>query len=150
MRLLCKIGLHRPAPDPVWNAGHCFARCNGCGCDLVRRAGGRWTVPRGYRVVWKSQAEAAMDILLARPGPQAPGGRSRRAVDLPIQEVLRQLREPDIMREDPRNGAWDSEIALPVGQARARVDDGDFMKPRLDDVAEPAAEPIQHITPRQA
>ncbi|HEY0043733.1 MAG TPA: hypothetical protein VGB62_04205 [Allosphingosinicella sp.] len=154
MRLLCRIGLHRPAPDSVWNAGHCFARCRGCGRDLVRRAGGRWAVPRGYRVVWKSQAEVALDILLARPDPEAGRGRRRRAVDLPIQDVLRQLRTPDIMKEDHGQGAWDAEISLPVGNARARVDNGDFMRARRTDVAapvnEPPAEPMPRIRPRQA
>ena len=154
MRLLCKIGLHRPAPDAVWNAGHCFARCRGCGRDLVRRAGGRWGVPRGYRVVWKSQAEVALDILLARPDPEAGRGRRRRAVDLPIQEVLRQLRTPDIMKEDHGRAAWDAEISLPVDTARARVDNGDFMRVTRKDVAAPKSDPqrvpIRRIEPRQA
>ena len=53
MSLLCRLGFHRPGPDPVWNRGFWFSRCRGCGTDLVRTAGGRWRVPKGRKVVWR-------------------------------------------------------------------------------------------------
>lgn len=51
--LLCRLNLHRPAGESVWNRGYHFSRCGGCGVDLVRTAAGKWHVPRGRKVVWK-------------------------------------------------------------------------------------------------
>ncbi len=60
MSLLCLVGRHRPRPHVVRNQGFTFGRCSGCERDLVRSMG-RWqTVPRGFRIVWRSAgAEAA-------------------------------------------------------------------------------------------
>jgi hypothetical protein len=51
--LLCRFGLHRPAPDEVWNRGYYFTRCLRCEADLVRTPSGKWHVPKGQKVVWK-------------------------------------------------------------------------------------------------
>ena len=56
MRLLCHLGFHRPEPDPVWNRGFWFSRCERCGSDLVRTAAGKWHVPKGRKVVWKERS----------------------------------------------------------------------------------------------
>ena len=53
MRLMCRLGLHRPAGGEVWNRGFWFTRCERCDADLVRTAGGRWHVPEGRKIVWK-------------------------------------------------------------------------------------------------
>jgi hypothetical protein len=55
LRLLCQFGLHSPEPDPVWNRGFWFSRCERCGADLVRTAAGKWHVPKGRKVVWKDR-----------------------------------------------------------------------------------------------
>ncbi|MDT9598180.1 hypothetical protein [Sphingosinicella rhizophila] len=57
MRLFCAIGWHKANPYDRWNSGYYFTRCQACGQDLVRRVAGRWHVPKGYRVVWKSKYE---------------------------------------------------------------------------------------------
>ena len=59
MSLLCALGRHRPAGVPRWNDGFYFAKCERCGCDLVRTAFERWHVPRGYRVVWSDRPPAS-------------------------------------------------------------------------------------------
>lgn len=54
MSLLCRIGIHAPAPEEIWNDGLYFGHCSRCSCQLIREAGGPWRpVPPGYRVVWK-------------------------------------------------------------------------------------------------
>ena len=55
MALLCSLGFHRPDPDEVWNKGWYFTRCERCGSDLVRTGSGKWHVPKGRKVVWKSK-----------------------------------------------------------------------------------------------
>jgi hypothetical protein len=69
MDLLCRIGRHRRAgTPPVWNNGYWFSNCTRCGCELVRRGGGRWHVPRkGYRVVWKTRPASTK---AAKPAPE--------------------------------------------------------------------------------
>lgn len=52
-RALCKLGLHVPAEDAVWNRGFFFGACRHCGTDLVRTAAGKWHVPKGRKIVWK-------------------------------------------------------------------------------------------------
>lgn len=54
MSLLCRIGIHAPAPGEIWNDGLYFGHCERCSCHLIRNADGPWTsVPAGYRVVWR-------------------------------------------------------------------------------------------------
>lgn len=126
MSLLCQIGLHKPGTAVAANGGCSFAACRRCGRDLVRTGSGRWHVPRGYRVVWKTRAEAAVDVLLTQP---ASGQAKRpRAGELPIQEVLRQLYAGDFMKEESAGGAWDADIRVGVENARGRVQIDDFMK----------------------
>jgi hypothetical protein len=135
VKLLCRLGLHKPAGAPVWNAGYLFSPCRRCGVQLVRPAGGRWQRPRGHRVVWKSKAEAASHILLSDGSPNA----SRPSPDeLPIQEVLRLLNDFDFMEQQGRATGWDQGIKVASEEALARLDRSDFMAPSAGNV--PAAE----------
>ena len=52
---MCRLGLHRPAAGEVWNRGYWFTRCERCDADLVRTAAGRWHVPAGKKIVWKTK-----------------------------------------------------------------------------------------------
>ncbi len=131
MSLLCQIGFHKPGAAVVANGGCSFAACRRCGRDLVRTASGRWHVPRGYRVVWKTRAEAAVDVLLTQPS--SGQARRPRAGELPIQEVLRQLYANDFMKEEG-DGAWDADIRVGVENARGRVQIDDFMKGNTSDL----------------
>jgi len=70
MKLSCLIGRHSPQPSAVKNQGFTFGRCAGCERDLVRSMG-RWqTVPKGFRVVWRS-ADAAAQVPGTAPAPVA-------------------------------------------------------------------------------
>ena len=54
MKLFCLVAGHKAVPSNIWNDGHFFSRCTRCDCELIGR-GGIWrSVPRGYRVVWRS------------------------------------------------------------------------------------------------
>jgi hypothetical protein len=55
MGILCRLGQHRAAPQVRSNGGASFGRCAGCGCDLILSASGWRPVPRGYRLVWRSE-----------------------------------------------------------------------------------------------
>jgi hypothetical protein len=55
MGILCRLGQHQAAPRVRSNGGASFSRCSGCGCDLVLTAAGWRPVPRGYRLVWRSE-----------------------------------------------------------------------------------------------
>jgi hypothetical protein len=55
MPLMCRLGLHRPAEGEVWNRGYWFTTCERCKRDLVRTAAGRWHVPAGRQIVWKTK-----------------------------------------------------------------------------------------------
>jgi hypothetical protein len=72
MDLLCRAGRHsKPTDEPVWNNGYWFSSCRRCGCDLVRRGGGRWRVPpKGYQVVWKPRLRGQINwngLIAVRP-----------------------------------------------------------------------------------
>jgi hypothetical protein len=73
MSILCRVGQHRAAPPVRCNSGASFGRCRDCGCDLILSASGWRPVPRGYRVVWRSEPpERAADpsqLRLALPEP---------------------------------------------------------------------------------
>jgi hypothetical protein len=59
MSLNCFVGIHSPLPAAAANQGVQFSSCRRCGRDMVR-IGKSWRrVPKGFRVVWKSRAEAA-------------------------------------------------------------------------------------------
>lgn len=53
MSLRCRLGMHAPAREPLWNCGFYFARCARCDQDIVRASGERWHVPRRAVVVWR-------------------------------------------------------------------------------------------------
>jgi hypothetical protein len=82
MSILCRVGQHRAAPPVRFNGGASFGRCRDCGCDLILSASGWRPVPRGYRVVWRSEPpERGVDpsqLRLALPEPAAPVTDSRR------------------------------------------------------------------------
>ncbi|HYG46300.1 MAG TPA: hypothetical protein VD846_00015 [Allosphingosinicella sp.] len=73
MGILCRLGHHQPAPSVRANGGASFGRCRGCGRDLILAASGWRPVPRGYRIVWRSEPpERAADpaqLPLALPEP---------------------------------------------------------------------------------
>jgi hypothetical protein len=133
MKIFCRAGLHKPRAGSRLNAGYRFSTCERCGRDLVRSATGRWRAPRGYRVVWRTRAEAASQILLGTsPGSTGKAGGSRS--DLPIQEVLRLLQNYDFVDQrepDPPPGTL---IAVRTEEAISRFDAGDFMSPQTTDV----------------
>jgi hypothetical protein len=64
------------------NGGASFALCRGCGCGLILSASGWRPVPRGYRLVWRSEPpERAADpaqLDLALPEPAGPPAGVRR------------------------------------------------------------------------
>lgn len=138
MNLLCRFGFHRAAGAPIWNAGYLFSPCRRCGAELVRPAGGRWQLPRGHRVVWKSKAEAATHILLGNGSAPLRTDRPSPA-ELPIQEVLRLLNDYDFMAQSSRPTGWDAGISVASEEAIARLDRSDFMAPATGDVPAPEA-----------
>ena len=108
MGILCRLGQHQAAAQVRSNKGASFGRCRGCGCDLILAASGWRPVPRGYRIVWRSEppARAAdpaqLDLDLpgaglpldrgpedrpsgraAAPAARAPAGPVPRSVRLP-------------------------------------------------------------------
>lgn len=131
MNILCRTGFHRPSAGSRANAGYRFSTCERCGRDLVQTAAGRWRVPRGYRVVWKTRAEAASQILLgATPGSPDKSARS----ELPIQEVLRLLQDYDFVDRPEPESSPAPLIAVRTEDAISRFDTGDFMIPQPTDV----------------
>lgn len=86
--LLCRLGRHEPGGLAHWNDGYYFARCRRCGHDVVRTAYGRWTIPRGFRVIWGPHPprDAPAARLFPVDGPPAPVGDR---VEFPIAEPVR-------------------------------------------------------------
>lgn len=82
MGILCRFGQHQAAPRVRANGGASFALCRGCGCGLILSASGWRPVPRGYRVVWRSERpERAADpaqLALDLPEPAGPPSGVRR------------------------------------------------------------------------
>jgi hypothetical protein len=65
--LLCTLGRHKAQWPALGTFDRQFSRCARCGCDLVRRRGGAWHRPRGFRIVWPTG-----DAALPRPAePEA-------------------------------------------------------------------------------
>jgi hypothetical protein len=91
-RIACAFGRHRPAGRQILNNDIWVARCRGCRRDIVREEGGRWRIPRGFRVVWKTIAQAQADswtaVVAAR---QARSAAAPATPELPIQGVLDNL-----------------------------------------------------------
>ncbi len=82
MGILCRLGQHRAAPQVRSNAGASFGRCRDCGCDLILATSGWRPVPRGYRIVWRSEppdrAADPAQLRLALPEPAwPPAGAAR-------------------------------------------------------------------------
>jgi hypothetical protein len=144
MKFLCRLGLHAPGADVVSNAGYSFTHCRWCSRDLVRAAGAGWQVPRGHKVVWKTDAEAARDVLLHHRRLRAQQGAAN--PDLPIQRLLGELYRADFMADEPETRTWDSEIAIGADEARRRLDRSDFMRRR--GVDDPSARFV--VEPRNA
>ena len=54
MAQFCHLIGHQPGDDPVWNEGYFFTSCIRCGRDMMRADGPWRSVPRKYRVAWRS------------------------------------------------------------------------------------------------
>ena len=82
MGILCTLGLHRAAPAVRANGGASFGRCRDCGCDLILAQSGWRPIPRGYRIVWRSEpppsAADPAQLPLALPEPSGPPIRGQR------------------------------------------------------------------------
>jgi hypothetical protein len=97
MGILCRLGQHQAAPQVRANGGASFGRCRSCGCGLILTAAGWRPVPKGYRIVWRSEPPArAADpaqLPLALPEPPGPPARavriSRPAAPLPRRRAPR-------------------------------------------------------------
>lgn len=50
----CHLTGHQPGEQIVWNEGYFFTSCTRCGRDMMRADGPWRTVPRKYRLVWRS------------------------------------------------------------------------------------------------
>jgi hypothetical protein len=89
MGILCRLGQHQAGPRARANGGVAFGRCQGCGGDLILAAGGWRPVPRGYRIVWRSDPpERAADpaqLDLDLPSPAWPPAGARRIARAPAE-----------------------------------------------------------------
>jgi hypothetical protein len=66
MAVLCMIGRHRALPRHVRNQGFDFGSCRRCRRALVR-SGRTWrSIPKGFRVVWKSEPNPERDCNSSR------------------------------------------------------------------------------------
>ena len=76
MGILCRLGQHQAAPLVRANGGASFGRCRFCGCDLILAATGWRPIPKGYRIVWRSEppprAADPGQLKLALPEPSGP------------------------------------------------------------------------------
>lgn len=126
--LLCELGRHKTDALAVWNDGYYFSQCARCGQDLVRTAFGRWTVPRGFRVVWAAQPPQATPpvhlVPEARAGDTSPG-----SVETPVVGTAAiDAQAPTVSADDP----------VPHAEARRPI------APVVD------AEPRKRMDPREA
>ena len=90
MSLSCFVGFHSPMPPAAANQGVEFSNCRSCGRDMVR-VGKSWRrVPKGFKVVWKSRAEAAAPraTRVRSQSLERVPPRRRRAAALPALEGL--------------------------------------------------------------
>lgn len=87
MPFLCGLGMHKTAGLPRWNDGFYFTACQRCGRDLVRTAFERWTVPDGFRVVWRPDApQRAPSARLVDAGFADSHDSGGAQVEFPIRE----------------------------------------------------------------
>lgn len=112
--LLCALGRHKTDGLARWNAGYYFAKCKRCRRDLVRTAFTRWEIPKGFRIVWQSDAahHAGSPEMVAQDHYPAPAGQ----VEFPIREAA-PLPEPSL---EPGADAVE-----PVDAARCDFDEGE-------------------------
>jgi hypothetical protein len=96
MAILCRLGQHQAAALVRANNGASFGHCLFCGCDLILTASGWRTIPKGYRVTWRSEppARAAdpaqLPLALADlPGPFVLPRIARPAAPLPRRRAPR-------------------------------------------------------------
>ena len=82
--LLCALGWHKADALALWNDGYYFSNCDRCGQDLIRTAFGRWTVPRGFRVVWSAQPPQVRAPTRLSPDVEISARRTR--IEFPIAE----------------------------------------------------------------
>jgi hypothetical protein len=88
MSILCRLGRHQAGPRVKSNGGVVYGRCRGCGTDLILAASGWQAVPRGYRIVWRSEpperaadpAQLSLDLPEPFWPPAAAGRIARPAV----------------------------------------------------------------------
>jgi hypothetical protein len=87
MGILCRLGQHQAGPQVRANEGVAFGHCRGCGADLILAASGWRPVPRGFRIVWRSDPpERAADpaqLDLELPEPAWPPAGARRIARIP-------------------------------------------------------------------
>ncbi len=77
MNLLCRVTGHDPGPDPVRNAGPCFAHCRRCGVRLVQE-GAKWRpLPEGLPAAGKVPEAKAPPLSSGDPRPLAPDPTAR-------------------------------------------------------------------------
>lgn len=151
MPLLCELGWHKPDPLARWNAGYYFTTCGRCSRDLVRTAYGGWRVPRGFKIVWQAKPpESFTAAELIPDNDQAPDNADQ--MELPIQEVLRQLEaEEQQAAEDPVGAAFEEDEAdhemafLPPDEEPAA--DHPEPEPEPASEPEPATEPMAEPDP---
>jgi hypothetical protein len=96
MSILCRLGRHQAGLEVRANGGVAYGRCRGCGADLILAASGWQPVPRGYRIVWRSDPpERAADpaqLDLDLPEPCWPPAGARRIARPPAAPRRRPLR----------------------------------------------------------
>lgn len=67
---LCRLGVHRPGAEMIWNASYHVTRCVHCGIELLRIAGRWWRIPHGHRVRW-SPGTPAGALVDRHPNPDS-------------------------------------------------------------------------------
>jgi hypothetical protein len=131
-----------------WNDGYYFARCGRCRRDLVRTAYGGWHVPKGYRVVWQARPpEGARPIHASAELRQSAVRAADPRMELPIQAVLRQLKErqqalaaapePDPAAPEPEATVPEPEVMAPEPEVMAPAPEAIALEPEAN-APEPA------------
>lgn len=118
--LLCELGWHKTDALALWNDGYYFSKCARCGRDLVRTAFGRWTVPRGFRVVWAAQPPQGTPPVHLAPERRAddtlPG-----MFEFPIVTTAAiDARAPTVFADAPTADAEARHLNEPVADAEPR------------------------------
>ena len=85
-------------------------------------------MPKGFRVVWKTPAESALELLLRDVDEARPTG------PLETRDASSSVPDTDFMADQRSPESWDGDIAVAVDKAFARMDRSDFMMSRRDEV----------------